>query len=167
MGFSGDFDVIPHPPPPLAPQFDRHVANPRNTAGFMPPKAQRWESWVKLEFFALPKIAEKRTPPPNSRRERRRAIGCSTSLAVSGPMLNRHHPHGSHRSPYSGGRAAADCGPSRSRVLKHPPGAVIKLPPRPAFPPRAWRVRSGAAARSPLARPAHATCGRAASPAQQ
>src|ERR1700747_1726001 len=30
----------------LAPQFDRHVANPRNTAGFMPPKAQRWESWA-------------------------------------------------------------------------------------------------------------------------
>src|SRR6201984_1063922 len=32
----------------FAPQFDRHVANPRNTAGFRPPKAQRWESWVKL-----------------------------------------------------------------------------------------------------------------------
>ena len=36
----------------LAPQFDRHVANPRNTAGFMPPKAQRWESWV-MAFVIL------------------------------------------------------------------------------------------------------------------
>src|SRR5437868_10680319 len=30
----------------LAPQFDRHVANPRNSAGLMPPKAQQWESWA-------------------------------------------------------------------------------------------------------------------------